>query len=396
MLRPARRSTSGSSRSETAAPAAACAQRRGLDAAPAPARRARMNWPRVLARAARVKGLCSTASMPASRQASAAAPTTWAVSATIGVRAHAALGLSRADRRGWPRSRPSPAWSRPSAPGRSARSRAASTASRPSHGHGDADAQPRQGLHGHLAVHRAVVGHQHPAAGEAGQGVVGLGGVGFADRPSAEARRRWPGWPAARPGRGGGRAGPAPRRPGPRAAVRPGRGRRIRPGRPSAHWPGRERSSARRVGDDTRRAVPSPPAWRQAGARAQVAAQRPAGGDGPARRQARLGAVERPARRAPASTTVTGHAEGEGRALARRSLATRSSPPMASTSRLQMARPRPVPPNRRVVDWSAWLKAPNSAAILSLAMPMPVSRTATRRPPAGVGLDARSARRRSR
>ena len=55
------------------------------------------------------------------------------------------------------------------------------------------------------------------------------------------------------------------------------------------------------------------------------------------------------------------------------SLVTWKRPPMASTSRLQMARPSPVPPNLRVVDWSAWLKAPNTLPILSLGMPTPVS-----------------------
>ena len=49
-----------------------------------------------------------------------------------------------------------------------------------------------------------------------------------------------------------------------------------------------------------------------------------------------------------------------------------------------MARPRPVPPKRRVVEVSACSKAANSWPSLSAAMPMPVSRTAKRRrsPPA--------------
>ncbi len=48
---------------------------------------------------------------------------------------------------------------------------------------------------------------------------------------------------------------------------------------------------------------------------------------------------------------------------------------MRSTSCLQMDSPRPVPPNRRVVDESAWAKAWNSSPESSTAMPMPVSRT---------------------
>ena len=54
---------------------------------------------------------------------------------------------------------------------------------------------------------------------------------------------------------------------------------------------------------------------------------------------------------------------------------------MASTRRLQIARPRPVPPKRRVVDWSAWEKAENSVPILSRGMPMPVSVTGRRELP---------------
>ena len=41
-----------------------------------------------------------------------------------------------------------------------------------------------------------------------------------------------------------------------------------------------------------------------------------------------------------------------------------------------MARPRPVPPNRRVVDPSACLKASKIVSCFSGGMPMPVSVTA--------------------
>ena len=60
-------------------------------------------------------------------------------------------------------------------------------------------------------------------------------------------------------------------------------------------------------------------------------------------------------------------------------LATPISPPIASTSRLQIDSPRPVPPKRRVVDWSACEKAVKIAPTLSAGMPMPVSRTRTAR-----------------
>ena len=43
-----------------------------------------------------------------------------------------------------------------------------------------------------------------------------------------------------------------------------------------------------------------------------------------------------------------------------------------------MARPSPVPPKRRVVDASAWANASKMSRLLSAAMPMPVSWTATR------------------
>ena len=56
-------------------------------------------------------------------------------------------------------------------------------------------------------------------------------------------------------------------------------------------------------------------------------------------------------------------------------LSTHILPPINSTSRLLMARPRPVPPYWRVVEASAWLKDLNRRASRSTGMPMPVSRT---------------------
>lgn len=53
-------------------------------------------------------------------------------------------------------------------------------------------------------------------------------------------------------------------------------------------------------------------------------------------------------------------------------------PPIKSHSRRQIARPRPVPPCRRVVDESACWKGINSLLITSGVMPMPLSCTANR------------------
>src|SRR2546425_9127477 len=50
-------------------------------------------------------------------------------------------------------------------------------------------------------------------------------------------------------------------------------------------------------------------------------------------------------------------------------------PPMSSTSRLEMVRPRPVPPYWRVVDESACVKLSKMTSSLSAGMPMPVSET---------------------
>ena len=48
---------------------------------------------------------------------------------------------------------------------------------------------------------------------------------------------------------------------------------------------------------------------------------------------------------------------------------------MSSARRQLMARPRPVPPKRRVVEASTWEKEWNSRSIASCGMPMPVSVT---------------------
>ena len=57
------------------------------------------------------------------------------------------------------------------------------------------------------------------------------------------------------------------------------------------------------------------------------------------------------------------------------SLSTQIRPPINRTSVAEIVRPRPVPPNRRVVDPSAWRKASKIASCFSGGMPMPVSVT---------------------
>jgi hypothetical protein len=50
-------------------------------------------------------------------------------------------------------------------------------------------------------------------------------------------------------------------------------------------------------------------------------------------------------------------------------------PPIASARRLEIARPRPVPPKRRLIDASVWLKDWKSRSMRSGGMPISVSRT---------------------
>ena len=60
-------------------------------------------------------------------------------------------------------------------------------------------------------------------------------------------------------------------------------------------------------------------------------------------------------------------------------LATDTAPPIRIASSRTMARPRPDPPNRRVMLVSAWTNLSNRPACRSGAMPMPVSETVSRR-----------------
>ena len=60
------------------------------------------------------------------------------------------------------------------------------------------------------------------------------------------------------------------------------------------------------------------------------------------------------------------------------SLDTPTSPPISSTKRLTMDRPKPVPPNRRVVEESTCVKAVNRASTRLAGIPMPVSRISQR------------------
>ena len=59
-------------------------------------------------------------------------------------------------------------------------------------------------------------------------------------------------------------------------------------------------------------------------------------------------------------------------------LSATSEPSISSARRRLIARPRPVPPNRRAIDASAWLNDWNSRPIRSAGMPIPVSGTASR------------------
>ncbi len=63
------------------------------------------------------------------------------------------------------------------------------------------------------------------------------------------------------------------------------------------------------------------------------------------------------------------------------------SPPIMRASWREIARPRPEPPNLRVVATSAWVKTLKSFSVTSLLMPMPGSMTVDRdralRRPAG-------------
>ncbi len=80
------------------------------------------------------------------------------------------------------------------------------------------------------------------------------------------------------------------------------------------------------------------------------------------------------------STAFQLSATRNGRVMAKRlplpsSEVTTTSPPSRLQRRLVMASPRPVPPNLRVVEESAWVKAWNSLACCSGVMPMPESDT---------------------
>ena len=59
------------------------------------------------------------------------------------------------------------------------------------------------------------------------------------------------------------------------------------------------------------------------------------------------------------------------------SLSTQIRPPISSTSSMVIASPRPVPPKRREVELSAWLKASKTSRCFSGGMPIPVSETST-------------------
>lgn len=54
-------------------------------------------------------------------------------------------------------------------------------------------------------------------------------------------------------------------------------------------------------------------------------------------------------------------------------LSTLIAPPINSTSCLEMANPRPVPPNLRVIEPSTWLKGTNNLCSAFWGIPMPLS-----------------------
>ena len=92
--------------------------------------------------------------------------------------------------------------------------------------------------------------------------------------------------------------------------------------------------------------------------------------------------------RSPLRSLAGGSARGTGASGSRSSnqnvdpapgvLSTPIRPPINSTRRLEIARPRPVPPYFRVVEASAWLNSVNSRVRASSPMPIPVSVTAIR------------------
>src|SRR5688500_10097122 len=62
-----------------------------------------------------------------------------------------------------------------------------------------------------------------------------------------------------------------------------------------------------------------------------------------------------------------------------KTLSAKTCPPSPSTSFRVMLRPRPVPPNSLVRDWSTWRKSSQIPARSDSRIPIPVSRTSNRR-----------------
>ena len=100
------------------------------------------------------------------------------------------------------------------------------------------------------------------------------------------------------------------------------------------------------------------------------------------------------ARSAASASSATPSARMAGRAKANvdpspSTLSTQMTPPVAPRSAWRCSRPRPVPPNFRVLSWSPWLKLSKIFSCLSSGMPMPVSLTRTTKP-LGMGLGGRA------
>ena len=84
----------------------------------------------------------------------------------------------------------------------------------------------------------------------------------------------------------------------------------------------------------------------------------------------------------PSSNSIASPAVARSRGAENRKVVPRPSvlskamrPPIIWASSAEMARPRPVPPKRRVAELSTWTNFSNSTACFSAGMPTPVSRT---------------------
>ena len=101
-------------------------------------------------------------------------------------------------------------------------------------------------------------------------------------------------------------------------------------------------------------------------------------GEQDARRRHGIDPARRCAARASGSTPRSSASSNQKVEPSSSRLSTPTRPPISSASSLTIARPRPLPPWRRVLDASTWVNASNTESNWSSAMPMPVSRTSKR------------------